>query len=505
MRAISVNDSKNEKCKSVIETLFSNAERLPDKIAVIAGGKQVSYLQLKKLIIGASDYLTKIGIKPGDKVIVKALPSISFIAAIFGISLCRAIMMPLEKTIPEAGVNEIAEKLDVKLSITNYETDKSDNLLLDKLMEYAEEFANSGKADNYKAIFPDVDKVSAIIFTTGTTGKSKGVVLTYRNNLAAAQNTMGTTGMCEDDINVVPAPLNHTYGFRRTMGSLYIGATIVLLNGVTSARTFFNSLEELKGTTLTLVPSAMEYILRVSGDLISKYKDQLTYIEVGAEPVSGDLKKRLLKLLPKTNICNTYGSSEAGCVIGINYRTHPGKIDSIGCDAVNAEIYFTDEKHRMIEADNPKNSGFLTIKGPMVMVGYENEPELTATVLKDGILYTNDIGYRDSDGFIFLLGRKGDVINVGGNKVSPSEIEEVANRCPIVLECACVPCKDPNGILNQVPKLFVVVNKDEEFSESELKKYLAAQLEPYKVPLVYETIDELPRTFNLKIQRNKLR
>ncbi len=280
MRPIPLNDSKNENCKSVIETLFLNTERLPNKTAIIAGGKQVSYLQLKKLIIGAADYLTKNGVKPGDKVIIKALPSVYFIAAMFGVLMCGGICVPLEKTIPEDGVNEIAKKLNVKLSIVNFETEKFKSTTLDELAEYIEEFAATDKADKFETKVRGIDEISIIMFTTGTTGNSKGVVLTFRNTLAAIQNTIGNTGMCESDINIIPAPLNHTYGFRRTMASLYLGGTVILLNGVTSVRNFFNALEEFKGTTITLVPSAMEYILKVSGDMISKYSDQINYIEV---------------------------------------------------------------------------------------------------------------------------------------------------------------------------------------------------------------------------------
>lgn len=525
MRELQFNDSKNNDCMTVEEVIFANADRLASKTALVAGGKVVTYSQLRKLIIGAVDYLSKNGVKPGDKVIIKALPSVSFVTALFGVSFCGAIAVPLEKNMPEEGVKDVAERLDVRFSIVNQrseglsdcadspdmkEGNPTEFLLLDDLLAYAEELAEAGKADDYEVSFPNIDATSIIMFTTGTTGNSKGVTLRYRNTLAAMQNTMGTTGMCESDVNVIPAPLNHTFGFRRTMGSLYSGGTVVLLNGVTSARLFFKALDEHGGTTLTLVPSAMEYILKVSGEMLAKYKDQIRSIEVGAEPVPNDLKEKLLKLLPKTNICNTYGSSEAGCVVGINYREWPDKLDSIGREAVNAEIFFTDENHKPMKADSSKNAGFIAIRGPMVMECYHGDPALTGKVIGEAspnerILYTNDIAYKDEDGFIFLLGRKGDVINVGGNKVSPIEVEQTANSCPMVRECACVPCKDPNGILTQVPKLFVVTEEGHEFCESKLKSYLTSKLEQYKVPLVYEIIDELPRTYNSKIQRNKLR
>ncbi len=501
MKAIKINDSKDINAKSILETFFINAERLQDKTALIAEDKPISYQALRKLSLGVKSYLASMGIGPGDKVIIKALPATSYIAGLFGTALCGAISVPLEKTMPEAGVKDISERLGAKLSIVNYEVESSDALTLKQLLERS---ASITLPDEDEIEFPDIDSGAMIMYTTGTTGKSKGVELTHRNILAAVQNTLGTTGMHENDVNLIPAPVNHSFGLRRSLGSLYTGGTLVLINGVTSVRSFFNTLDAWKATTITSVPTAMEYIFRMSGDMLGKYKDQLRYIEVGAEMVPNRLKQKLLDLLPHSDIFNTYGSSEAGCVTGINYRSNLEKMNSIGRDSVNAEIFFTDENHSIITADGPNNGGFITIKGPMVMTGYVEDEELTASVLDNGILYTNDIGYRDSEGFIFLLGRKGDVINVGGNKVSPSEVEEAANRHPCVAESACVPCKDPNGLLAQVPKLFVVVAEGRKFDPSGLKEYLTSQLEPYKVPVIYETITKLPKTYNLKLQRHKL-
>ncbi len=504
MKIIKNNDCKNKECRTIIEVFFDNANRLTDKTAVIAGDEKISYERLKKLAIGINDYLVKNGINPGDKIILKAPPTISYIVTLLGISLCGAVSVPLEKTIPETGIDDIAKILDAKLSIVNFETDRVDYLTYEELMKYAENFAQTNDTEKYKIKFPNIDDISVILYTTGTTGKSKGVVLTNRNSLAALQNTTESTGMSESDINAMPSPLNHSYAFRRTLGSLYHGGTVIFLNGVTSVKNFIAAFENHKATTLTIVPSAMEYVLKMSGDLMAKYKDQIKYIEIGAETVSKDLIERLLQLLPNTDIVNTYGASEAGCCVGINYRKYPEKLNSIGCDAVNAEIFFTDENHNEIKADSSKNCGFISMRGPMVMVRYENDPELTDSVLGENEFYTNDLGYRDDEGFIYLLGRKGEVINVGGNKVSPIEVEEIANKSPMVCESACIPCKDPNGILENVPKLFVVVEEGTSFSESELKNFMATQLEPYKVPVVYEIIEELPKTYNLKIQRNKL-
>jgi long-chain acyl-CoA synthetase len=310
--------------------------------------------------------------------------------------------------------------------------------------------------------------------------------------------------MTESDVNVMPAPLNHSFGIRRMYGSLAIGSTAVLLNGVTSVRLFFKALDEYRATSIISVPAAMEYVFRMTGDKLGEYSEQLRFIELGADNVPNDLKRRILQLLPKTDLYNIYGSTEAGCVVGINYRENPDKLNSIGKDAVNAKIRFTNDNGEFIDAVSKETSGLLTISGAMVMKGYFSAPELTAETVKGGNLYTSDIGYRDKDGFIFLIGRKGDVINVGGNKVSPVEVEQIANQYPSVVESACVGWPDPNGLSIQVPKLYVVPKRDMEFSEIELKDFIASKLEAYKVPLIYALVQSIPKTSNGKLQRSKL-
>ena len=140
----------------------------------------------------------------------------------------------------------------------------------------------------------------------------------------------------------------------------------------------------------------------------------------------------------------------------------------------------------------------------MNMPGYLKEPEITKEVLDDeGTLYTNDLGYMGEDGFVYLLGRKGDVINMGGIKIAPSEIEEVVAQNEMIKECACIPI--PDEITGEAPKLFIVINEGYEYDEKALHKFMTDKLEAIRVPKVVQVIDELPRTFNGKVIKRKLK
>ena len=145
----------------------------------------------------------------------------------------------------------------------------------------------------------------------------------------------------------------------------------------------------------------------------------------------------------------------------------------------------------------------MAFKGDMNMCGYYKEPEITKEALENGNIYTNDLGYVGEDGLVYLLGRKGDVINMGGLKIAPTEIEEVVVTHEKIKDCACIPIKDE--ITGEAPKLFVVMNEGCEFDQKEIAKFMLNKLEAFKVPKVFEVIDEIPRTFNGKIIRKKLK
>ena len=137
------------------------------------------------------------------------------------------------------------------------------------------------------------------------------------------------------------------------------------------------------------------------------------------------------------------------------------------------------------------------------MQGYYNEPELTKEVLVDGVVYTNDIGYIDEEGFVYMLGRRGDVISIGGLKIAPTEVENIVLRFPGIAECACFAVEDRMG--GCVPKLNIVQQKNADVDITELKKFMAQYLEAFKVPKLVEKTDEIPKTANGKINRKVLK
>lgn len=178
-------------------------------------------------------------------------------------------------------------------------------------------------------------------------------------------------------------------------------------------------------------------------------------------------------------------------------------MNAIGKAVENVSISIVDEERKVIHSSK-QNFGHLAIHGDMNMIGYYDDPLMTKQVLENGIFYSEDLGYMDENGYIYLVGRNNDVINTGGEKVSPLEIENAALEYDGVQECACIGVRDPKEILEYVPILFIVKELDKNFRISMLLKHLEECLENYKVPYKVIEVEEIPKNQIGKIDRGKL-
>ena len=295
--------------------------------------------------------------------------------------------------------------------------------------------------------------------------------------------------------------MNHAFSIRKIYYTLFCGCTVVLMNGLLDLKLFYSMLDRFKVTATHLLPAAAKIVLKLTSKQLAKYADQLVMIESGTAPYAEEDMAKLRETLPNTRLYFGYGCSESDCITKLEFSKHPDKMGSVGMLTVNSDVKLVDAQRNVIDAtkDNP---GFIACKSIVNMVGYWKEPELTAEVLQDGYFYTNDLGYFDKDGYLYILGRVGDVINVGGIKVSAKEIEDLIIKYPAVEDCAVIPVADP--ISTQVPKLFIQLKSGIAFDELELREFLRSALETYKVPKHIEIIDRIPRNHIGKIQKNKL-
>ena len=479
---------------SIFEAVFENARKTPEKLCVADEECALSYGEYISLVSKFSSVLSSFGVKKGDRVVAEAVQSVKFLALQLSLQAIGGIFVPVERGIAKSKIESISKAAGAKLVVTALEVKKG--ITLDFLFEQAE------KAKEYTYnFFPEKDTVCELLFSTGTTGKEKGIIITNGNNIALAENVMFGVEMKKDNVELIPSPLNHSHALRRYYGNMLCGASVVISTGVINLFGFFKLIEKFGVNSIDLVPTALTILLKLSKDKLGEYKDTLRYIELGAAPLMQADKDKLKELLPNTRLYNFYGSTESGCIAIYNFNDSKDKPGCIGKPTFNAKIIAVDENRNIIET-SPKKTGLLASAGKMNMKGYWKDEKETAAALSEGVVYTNDEIYFDEDGDIILLGRRGDVINVAGNKVSPDEIENAAKKIDGIADCGCVP--EADALKGSIPKLFVEIKPGAKFDAVFIRESLSKSLEPYKVPQRIVQIDKIPRTFNGKIIRRKL-
>lgn len=477
--------------RSIVKSIYEHSQNYPDKTAIIALDYTVDYSTLWKMISGMSTILKKNGLKEGQRVILEAHHTVEFMVMCYGIHLAGGVHVPVEHLAPADRVSDISKEIDPSMVLTGEHPLEHFGLTVMELLDVECE----------EPVFPREDMLQEILFTTGTTGKSKGVMITHygQMNMCVSQNAVLDYSI--DNVWLIPTPMNHAAGLRKTHMSMVRGSSVLLMNGFTNLKLFFQNIEEYGVTSIYLPPSGVHYVLMLAGKKLAKYDEQLDFLYSSSSALPGGDKEKLISLLPTVRKFDAYGGSEVGAVCYIDYNAHRDDTKCVGKANPGVDIYIVDEHYNRMEDASAENPGIIAIKSNTVTAGYWNEPEMTANTIQDGVIYMTDLGYIDN-GYLYLVGRRDDVINVGGLKIAPTEVEDIAMRHAMVNECVCIPYEDK--IYGRVVKMLVKLNDGFELNADELASYLEEKLEAYKIPKYFETIDEIPRTFNGKIDRKNI-
>ncbi|MBR2527112.1 MAG: AMP-binding protein [Blautia sp.] len=486
--------------QTLVEAVLSHGTNRPLKPALVIRGTVITYEELVRQLKGFASILKEeYRIRSGDRVMLTGLSGPEYLTAFLAVQYLHAVTIPLDKVWLEATVLKLYDFIEPNLILTDMGLSREDipAVSLKSLYQRAREIPDP-PLTGY--LLPEPDAVAEMLFTTGTTGTPKGAMLTYRNILSITQNNREGTGFQETDVLLDALPLCHSLGLRLVRMSLYTGATAVIQNGFAFPKELKLNLEKYHCTAFVCVPATMEKLTRDLTDFSTVF-GQLRLIEIGAGSLSYDMKKRLPKLLPDTQICNTWGSSETGGVIFLDVSHRPDKMKSLGRPVSSARIRVIGPSGEELHASDIDHAGRLAIQGQMTMAGYYKMPEVNQEALCDGWLVTNDLVYTDEEGFVYMLGRADDIINVGGEKVSPLEVENIAVEYEKILDAACIGVADP--VMGQVPALFV--EAEEPCSEKELRLFLAERMEPFKLPAHILKVREIPRNRMKKLDRKAVR
>ena len=490
---------------SVLHAVFSHARSIPGKIAIIEAetDKKCTYNELWSYVKAFSKRLIAAGVKRdfgdgyGTRVVVRCTQTIDFVVASLAVQLAGGVFVPVEARIADARIIEIMEETDSKILVA----EKPLPGYASTYIPISDATSEQDDSENESIVFPAIDAVALILFTTGTTGKSKGVMHSHKSYTAYIKGVYSAFKHDSEQILLIPNPLNHNFGLNRVYLSLFFKCTVVLLDGYVLAKSFFSSVVKYKVTMLNLPSAATEMYLRTCRDKLIEIRDQLDYIGLAASSFPEMLITSIREIFYNSKIIQTYGATEVtGCYIDHAQKKHLPFC--VGQPYSGTEVVFFDEQKNNIVGATSKSPGLFALNGDTKMLGYWKNPELTASVKRGEYIILSDLGYKGDDGLFYFLGRADDVIVSGGNKIAPLEIEEIANSHYGICESACVPVSDP--IMGQVPKLYVVMKENHTFDFSEIHKFMQEKLEIMKIPRYIEEIDAIPK-INNKINRKGLK
>lgn len=476
----------------ILQALMQHADSQPDKKAIVVGSNEVTYAQLKANVQLAAGMLASMGMKAGDRIILSAHKDIEFVYLYLGAHILGVTNVIVDAESNEERLRYIEEKTQPKCCFgyesLNYKSIALSELHLDEAIPFVDELEGL-----------KTDDVAEILFTTGTTGAPKGVCLSYANIYGSADNINQFIQNTQDDVEILGLPICHSFGLGRIRCNILKGATIVILGNFANVRQFFKAIEQYGATGFGVVPAAWAYIRKISGKRIEKYAPQIRYIEIGSAAMPLDTKKEMLEMFPDSRICMHYGLTEASrnCFVEFHDAEH---IESIGkpvCDKVDVRI-FDAEGNPVANGDK----GELCVKGNMVLLRYLEDKD-TEKAFFGEYFRTGDCGYMTEEGYIYLLGREKELINVGGKKVSPMEVEDAIIALGVG-DCVCVPMKDPDGIMGELVKCYVLEGSTE-LTFDQIAEMLKDKLEHFKQPVCYEWIDKIPQTSSGKKQRVNLK
>ena len=522
---------KNQ-ARSLADAVYRYASLRPSVYAVIDKKGPHTYEQLWDEITLCAQLLKEHGVGQGDRVVMECTQDALFLSVNLSCQLLQAIFVGVERRIAPGRLAEIVRQTEPAMLLTAKAVEglgktgpdagdasregaasqltvkEFEALLKEKRAQETAQAEDGVSVEQSRLQFAaevvqnlDPETISEILFSTGTTGTTKGAVLTNRANVANAQNIIDGVHMGQEAVELIPLPINHAHGLRTSYAHLLNGSTALIVNGITFPRLVFEQMEKYSANAIDLSPSAAQMLMNTSADRLKEISGKIDYVEVGAAFLPESTKQMLKECFPTSRLYNCYGSSESGRTCNLEFNKDDRGSGCIGLPVPNATFAVMDADGKPMQSD-AEHTGRLASAGPMNMSGYWKAPELSEQTLRDGYVLTADVSYIDKDGYIYVLGRQDDVIVYKGIKISPEEIEEAAMGCSMVADCACIP--EADEVAGQVPKLFVVPADRAAWQEAELFAYLKEHVDDNRMPRTIVLIDEIPRTYNGKVLRKEL-
>jgi len=503
----------------IADILQKNAERNPTKEAIIDGNRRVTYTSLLNMSYSLAHELQDQGFSPGDHAAIILPRSIEYVVSYFAILFCGGVVVPIGIELKPTEVYSDLRYCDVSTIITVsqqsrtlVQTLKQGSLphLKQLMLLYGHEKNLQVPYSKVKYHIPQpsgvkpsqqvpghVNDLAILLHTSGTTSIPKRVMLSHDNILANVRSNIASLSLTDEDRVLIALPMHFGYcNTSQMLTHLYLGGKLVLMGPRFVPASFWALVQQELITSFTGVPTMLLMLLK---QRMSNHYDasSLRYICFGGGPMSEDNLKLLLESFPHIGFVQTYGQTEASPrITALLPEDSLRKLGSIGKPIPGVRVSLVDEQGNSV---TPGEVGEIVVNGPNVMLGYYKRKNETDKVLRSEGLFTGDLGYLDKEGYIYLVGRRTNVIISGGVNIYPEEIEECLLGHPLVREAIVV--GEAHKMLGEVPIAKIVLHPKTLLSEDEILRFCSERLANYKIPRSIEFRESLSKTYNAKIQR----
>jgi acyl-CoA synthetase (AMP-forming)/AMP-acid ligase II len=496
-----------------------------ERDCIVFEGKKWTYGQISERVNRLANALVKLGVRQGDRVGILQVNCNQYIESYFGSAKLGAIFVPLnfrakaDELAYMIGNSEIkvlfvgSRYLDMIMGMLPQLSSVRECIAIDaECGSSYENLIDSSSPDEVICEIGDED-ITILMYTSGTTGRPKGVPLRHSAFVTYVLDNVEPANPDIGERNLLTVPLYHVAGIQAMLAAIYGGRTLVLMRQF-EVKEWIETIEREQATRAMLVPTMLK---RVIDDPEFGQHDlsSLKVITYGAAPMPFEVIHKAIQVMPWVRFINAFGQTETASTITtlgpedhIIEGTEEEKqkklkrlTSSIGKPLPDVEVKIVDEEGKSLPT---RQVGEILARGPRIMTGYWQDEQKTSQVMtKDGWLRTNDMGWMDEDGYIYLVGRADDMIIRGGENISPEEVEDVLRSHPKVEEAAVIGVPDPEW--GQQPRAIVVVKKGEVVTSEEIMEHCRSRLAGFKRPRSVIFIDALPRNPMGKVLRKNLR
>jgi long-chain acyl-CoA synthetase len=500
--------SSRSPCRRIIEPIFARSVDDPHRAALGDAAEQLTYEELGRAIVSAARVLGAHGVASGDRVVVAAANSAREVVAHLALMAIGATVVPLGKA-PNERLTFVTADCGAKLVCIDDSNDRlKEGLPLGAAVVRLSDLVHgAGSGDvrkAYDAFSQDSRRatgaIASLMYTTGSTGQPKGVMISHGGLGAALAHIIEYVGVAEDDRELLVLPLSHSFGLGQLYCTLAVGGFVWVNEGLRPLKTVLDAFRHHHITAFSTTPSMLRLLLGIYRKPFLDNARHLRRMVVNSEALPPDQAAEVMAALPEVDLVVYYGLTEASRSTFLRPRLEPPELHrTVGRSAPRVEVQICDANGHATEDGD---EGEVRIRGPHLAAGYWNRPAEQAAAFRDGWLHTGDLGVVDADGYLTITGRLKDQINVGGLKVSAAEVEKVIRQHPMVVDVAVTGMRDPDGLRGEAVAAAIVSRTGLELRE--ISDFCAERLEAAARPQRLILIDQIPRAETGKVLKGEL-